>query len=966
MKKIVFCALTALALFAISSCSGYETVKGDPMKTRICTLDNGLKVYMTVNKDEPRLQTYIAVRAGGKNGPDESTGLAHYFEHLMFKGTTHFGTSDYEAEKPMLDEIESLFNLYRKTRDEAARKEIYHRIDSISYQASLIAIPNEYDKLMSAIGASGTNAWTSMDETVYTEDIPSNQIENWAKIQSDRFRNIVLRGFHTELETIYEEKNMSLTRDSRKLFEALDEGLFPNHPYGQRTVLGTQEHLKNPSITDVKNFHDQFYVPNNVAICVSGDFDPDNFMELIEKYFGDWEPNPSVPLIDVRPEEPITTPVVKEVYGLEYESVALGWRIPRAADIRNSDIAEVAGRVLMNGQAGLLDLDLIQKQAVLNCAAAAELMADHGEFLALVVPKQGQTLEEAKDLLLAEVAKLRAGQFDESLINAIVNNMRLEMMHGLERNSVRAGKFVSAFINGIDWKDAACDIDRLAKISKEDIVAWAGEYLADNNYVVVYKRQGEDLSQQKIAAPQITPIATNRDSQSDFLTEIISAPVKPISPEFLDFSEAMDEFVYADGVNALYKKNETNDIFSLEFVFNRGYQEEPALAHAVDYFSYLGTEEMSAEDIAKKMYSLACSYNVACDRHSTVFSLSGLSDNMEEALALFENLIYNAKGDEDVLANVKADELKARSDAKTSQSSCFSKLASYVSLGAGAVKASTLDNEAMLALTSDGLLSQIRNLFSQSHEIRYYGPASETALRRALAAVHPVLPNLKPIEKKFDERVTTPENTVVMAQYDSKQIYYLQYSNRGETFDAANAPGIEMYNEYFGGGMNAIVFQEMREARGLAYSASAVVGSPDNRDGCYVYNAFIATQNDKMQVAMEAFDDIINDMPVSEKAFEVAREGLLTRLRTQRVKGYAVLRQYARCRDLGLTEPVWRSVFESVQNMTMDDVKAAQEKWARDRNYTFAILGDIKDLDTDYLRTVGPVRIVSLEDIFGY
>ena len=231
----------------------YETVAGDPLNTRIYTLDNGLKVYMSVNKEAPRIQTYIAVKVGGKNDPAETTGLAHYFEHLMFKGTQQFGTSDYAAEKPMLDEIENLFEVYRKTADEAERAAIYRRIDSISYEASKIAIPNEYDKLMSAIGANGTNAFTSQDMTVYVEDIPSNQIDNWAKIQADRFKNPVIRGFHTELETIYEEKNMSLTQDSRKVWEAMDAALFPNHPYGTQTVLGTQEHLKNPSITNVRN-----------------------------------------------------------------------------------------------------------------------------------------------------------------------------------------------------------------------------------------------------------------------------------------------------------------------------------------------------------------------------------------------------------------------------------------------------------------------------------------------------------------------------------------------------------------------------------------------------------------------------------------------------------------------------------------------------------------------------------------
>ena len=278
-------------LFTMLACGGhkYETVKNDPQDTKIYTLDNGLKVYMSVNKETPRIQTYIAVKVGSKNDPSETTGLAHYFEHLMFKGTEQFGTTDYAAEKPMLDQIEALFEQYRSTENEAQRQAIYHKIDSISYEASKIAIPNEYDKLMSLIGAKGTNAWTSNDETVYQEDIPSNQIDNWARIQADRFRNNVIRGFHTELETIYEEKNMSLTQDNRKMLETLLATLYPNHPYGKQTTLGSQEHLKNPSITNVKNYHKTWYVPNNMAICVAGDFDPDYMVSMIEKYFGDME-----------------------------------------------------------------------------------------------------------------------------------------------------------------------------------------------------------------------------------------------------------------------------------------------------------------------------------------------------------------------------------------------------------------------------------------------------------------------------------------------------------------------------------------------------------------------------------------------------------------------------------------------------------------------------------------------------
>ena len=293
MKKICF-LLFYLFIFLPLVAREYVTVPGDMMQTRIYTLDNGLKVYLSVNNEKPRIQTYIAVRTGSKNDPAETTGLAHYLEHLMFKGTKQFGTNNAEAEAPLLAEIELRYEAYRRLTDPEARRQAYHEIDSVSQLAAKYFIPNEYDKLMAAIGAEGTNAYTSNDVTCYTEDIPSNEIENWAKIQSDRFQNMVIRGFHTELEAVYEEYNIGLSSDGRKLYATAYKMLWPNHPYGLQTTIGTQEHLKNPSITNIKNYFNKWYRPNNVAICMAGDLDPDKTIAIIEKYFSSWEPGADV------------------------------------------------------------------------------------------------------------------------------------------------------------------------------------------------------------------------------------------------------------------------------------------------------------------------------------------------------------------------------------------------------------------------------------------------------------------------------------------------------------------------------------------------------------------------------------------------------------------------------------------------------------------------------------------------
>lgn len=472
-KKFIGAAVLMALMTACGNGSKfkYETVPNDPMQTRIYTLDNGLKVYLTVNKETPRIQTYIAVRVGGKNDPAETTGLAHYFEHLMFKGTEKFGTTDFSKEKPMLDEIERLFEVYRKTTDEAERKAIYHQIDSVSYEASKIAIPNEYDKLMAAIGANGTNAYTSYDQTVYVEDIPSNEIDNWAKIQADRFQNATIRGFHTELETVYEEKNMSLTKDFRKVYETLLSALYPDYPYGTQTVLGSQDHLKNPSITNIKNYFKTWYVPNNMAICMSGDMNPDETIEIINKYFGEMKPNLNLPERPQPKESPIKEPVVKEVMGLDAESVALAWRIPTTVD--DDVISALISSILYNGQAGLLDVNLNQQQKVLGCFAGSLGLSDYYTYMISGQPKQGQTLDEVKDLMLDEVEKLRKGEFDEELLQATINNYKLYYMKQLESNESRADMLVSAFVDGDQWSDVVNFIDKMSKVNKQQVVDFA-------------------------------------------------------------------------------------------------------------------------------------------------------------------------------------------------------------------------------------------------------------------------------------------------------------------------------------------------------------------------------------------------------------------------------------------------------------------------------------------------------------
>jgi predicted Zn-dependent peptidase len=525
--------------------------------------------------------------------------------------------------------------------------------------------------------------------------------------------------------------------------------------------------------------------------------------------------------------------------------------------------------------------------------------------------------------------------------------------------------FVQSFINGTDWKDEVRAIERMQEITKEDIVEWAGRYLGANNYAAVYKRMGEDKDVIKVTAPKITPIKSNRDKMSTFLEEITSTEVKPIEPAFIDYTTALSQYE-VDGLNVLYVQNEVNEIAELSYRFHTGTQNDPALSLASDYLSYLGTPTRSAEEIAQEMYQLACSFQIYTGASATNIYVEGLSENMDAAMTIVEDLIYNAVPDEEILANLKADMFKERADAKLNQGLCFSALQNYIFLGKDFIKRTTLTDKEIEALTSEELLGKIRSLMECSHEVSYYGPATEDELSTLIRTNHRITEDLKPLEISYPVAVSTPTSKVYLAPYDAKQIYYLQYSNNEEKLDLASDAQIRLYNEYFGGGMNSIVFQEMREARGLAYSALGRLLEPEHKDDCYKYFAFIATQNDKMQTAIEAFDEIINDMPESETAFSIAKESLTTQYRTERITGRSILRSYKTDREMGINESRSKKIYENLSQLTLEDIKNTQKKWVEGRTYSYGILGDIESIDTKYLKTLGPVEILTLEDIFGY
>lgn len=965
MRKTLSLLLLLLCITAGAKDYNYRTVDGDLLKTRIYTLDNGLQIYLSVNKEKPRIHTYIAVRTGSKNDPAETTGLAHYLEHLMFKGTKQYGTSNPEKEAPYLDRIEQLYEEYRNITDPQLRRQKYHEIDSVSQIAAKYFIPNEYDKLMATIGAQATNAYTSLDVTCYTEDIPSNEVENWAKIQSDRFLNMVIRGFHTELEAVYEEYNIGLAQDSRKMFDALSAKLFPGHPYGTQTTIGTQAHLKNPSITNIKRYFDKWYRPNNVAICMAGDFNPDEVVAIIDKYFGKWEPGKDVeqPKFKAMPE--FTQPSDTTVLGKEAANVCLGWRFGRGATLQ-SDTLGVISNLLHNGTAGLIDLNLNQSMKVLGAWAGEETMMDGSVFIMAGTPNEGQKLTEVRDLLLGEVEKLKRGEFSEELLKAVINNMKLDFYTQIESNKNRAYMYVDAFIIGKPWEQVVGRMDRVSKITKQEIVDFCNRYFKQN-YTVIYKEEGEDPNITPVDKPAITEIPTNRDMSSKFVNDIKSSKVTPIQPHFVDFNRDITTVKTKKNLPLVYVQNTENGRFQMSYTFNIGDETDPRYSYAAQYLQLIGTDKMTAEDVKKKFYNLACDFNTGISYDEMSINLNGLDENMPKAVALLEDLIMNARADKDVWNMFVEQEAKQRADNKKNQQANDRALLNYCMYGEYNPTRNDISIDELRNTDPQAMLDMLKQLMKYEHTLLYYGPSSKESLIKVIDKNHKIGKKLMTVpEGKRYKYQATPQNEVYIAPYQAQNIYMTMYHNENRPWNENEVAVSSLFDEYFGGSMNSIVFQEMREARGLAYSAGASYRTPFRKGDPESFITYIITQNDKMMDCIKQFNVILDTIPQSETAFYIAKDALKKKLESRRVTKFNLIYKYLSNKRLGIDYDISERVYNGLDKLKMQDIVDYEKKLMANKPYRYIILGDENALNMDALNKIAPVKRISTETIFGY
>ena len=974
LKRNVFLGISAIATSLTGNAQDYQWkeaqsggytyryVTNDPTNARFYTLKNGLTVILSPTNKEPRVQCYVAVRAGSKTDPATNTGLAHYLEHLLFKGTDKYGSLDWAKEKVELDKIDALYEKYNKTKDPAQRKEIYKEIDRVSGIASKYAIANEYDKMMSAMGAQGTNAFTSFEQTVYTDDVPANALDKYIAVQAERFRNPVLRIFHTELEAVYEEKNRSLDNDGSLVLETLLANLFKKHNYGQQTTIGTVEHLKNPSLIEIRKYFNTYYVPNNMAVILSGDFNPDHAIAKIDKAFS-YMKEKSVPEYTFAPEDAITSPVIKEVVGPDAESVTIAFRLPSNQD-KDAALANLVGSILTNGKAGLIDLNLVKKQKLLKASAYSYLLVDHGLLYISASPSQGQSLEDVKKLVLNEIENLKKGNFDDDLIPSIVNNIKKHKIQQTESYGDRAYMLMDAFTGKLNWRDQVAYVNDLSKVTKKDIMDFANKYFG-NNYVAVLKHKGERTDIEKIEKPTITPVETNADKQSAFVKMINQMPSTPVAPVFLDYNKDLQRSKLGKA-EVYYVQNKENQLYRLNFRYKIGTLNDLKMGLAAQYIQFLGTDKKSAEQISKEFYKIASSFRVHTADEYTFVTIEGLQENFEAAVTLYENLIQNLKADDQALEALKARIQKYRSDVKANRNQIMQALTSYALYGPKNKYNHALSNAEIASTTSQELIDRLKKLNDVEQIVIYYGPATMGELTSKLSSLHKVPATFaKVAPAKVFKQVEQTKNQVLFTDYEMVQAE-TRWIRHTVPYNPAESTVIKVFNNYFGGSMGSLVFQTIRESKALAYSTYGMYRTPRKKDEKYYMLAYVGAQADKLKEAVSTMDDLLTTMPELPANLDLAKAQLKKDIQTERIGQDDIIYNYLNAKELGLTKDIRKEIYQNLDKITMNQVKAFHDKYLSKKPYTYVILASEKKLSKEELQKIGEFKKLTLEELFGY
>ena len=952
MKKLVLAISIVLIAF------GVKAQQGD-LKTKTFHLDNGLKVVMCEDHSQPEIYGAVYVHAGSKNDPADATGMAHYFEHIMFKGTDRIGTTNWEAEKVFLDSIDLMYDHLHETSDVAERQAIQRKINTLSQKSADYAIPNEVDVILTQMGGKKLNAGTSYDQTMYYNIFPSNQLSKWMDVYVERFRNPVFRLFQSELETVYEEKNMYGDNPVSAFQEYLFHEVFGEHPYG-RPVIGYTEHLKNPQTSKMREFYNTYYVANNMTLILVGDFDIEAAEPMVAEKFGTWRSG-KLPKELTYTLPKFNGPTVKEVKMTPVKMGALVF-----PGIKNSDAdmlpLTLACTVFANGETGLMD-KLMKDGDIMAAVLLPLSLEDYGANLVIYVPKLlGQSHENAENLIFGCIDQLKKGEFSDDLFEAVKMSMLTERLKDTESLGKLSSLFLELESTGQTYEEYLAETERLKTITKAEIVAIANKYFG-NDYLDIRSKMGFP-AKDKVDKPNWKPIeAKNTEAKSDFAKAIEAQQVLEVEPQVIKFGEDVVITDVNDSFKLFSAINPRNDIFDLKVNFNYGTSTDPDLGRAVQYLEMQGTQTQTPEEFAIELQKLGASISFYESENQFTVHMTGFEKDLNEIMALCSRKLQSPSNKENYIQTLVESEQTGYSTIRDDASTWASAVREYALYGERSTYLNQLPLKQWKKKSGEELLAEVAEALKYDGFVTYSGNTDPKLVTNMLKENQLVRSNAIKGQEKIRVEKKYAEPKVFIASNKKFRQSNIYFHVPGEKLSKQDEALSSVFSKYFGTDMYSIVFQEIREFRSLGYTAYSyytydyLQRKPGNLYG------FLGTQSDKTLDGMTAFKDLIVNMPVRMEKFNASKEALL-KARASDYVGFRSMPSYVQTwMKQGYDHDPRGEVTEIIRNTSFDDVQGFYNRMIKDRPVVIMMSGNEKKIDKKELGKFGEVTRLKYKQI---
>ncbi len=940
--------------------------QGNPLEVRQTVLSNGMEVWINEDHSQPIVFGAVVVKAGGKDSPD--TGLAHYLEHLLFKGTTELGTVDYAAEKVWLDSIAACYDRLSTTTAQEARLAIQKEINRLSIKAAEYAIPNEFDRLTAEFGGTGLNAATSYDYTYYFNTFSPQYMAQWAELNSHRMMQPVFRLFQGELETVYEEKNRSADNALQApMFEMIKE-FSGSNPYSY-PVIGSTENLKNPRLGEMMDFFNKYYVGCNMGLILSGDLDGASLQPLLERTFGRIR----------RGEKPEKAPVeapalsgrrdVKIKADIPLIKVSVfAFNGPKEADA-DAPALDLATQLLTNSfSSGLMDSLVTAHKVLMAGAMRVPLFNEMGIAGFAVIPSLPfGSLPKSEKMCWEQIEKIKRGEFSDAAVEALKFAASKQALGSLETIGDRSAQMVSAMSQGRSWDAYLRQVGSIRDITREDIIRVARKYF-NENYIRFEKVKG-NYEKDKVAKPDFDPIIPPHAAEtSAYAAKLESMPVEDRPARMLDFNNDIERVALNDHVSLYYKQNPVNDIFDLQIRIDKGSAEDPAIPHAAALIGTSGTDSLSIQQLSRAWQQLGTTFFTDSGNHSFSLNISGFDNRLDASLALLRHIIDHARADKKSFQEIKTGiTLEKQTFFKGGTSNLMSALQQRVFFGEESPLLTQMTVKELDKLGMEGLMRTFSGLMDCDYTIFYSGSLPKEAVTDALRSrLDLSRPGNKPARKDIRLRHYDEPTVFFYNLPGSRQAQIMTYQTSGAPASGKEQAMAELLGEYIGGGMFSLMFQEVREFRAMAYSASGAVSLPDpiqRGESALLYTS-LGTQADKSLAAMQLVDSLLNTMPLREKGLRAATRSLQASA-NNKFPSFRDLGKTVRNMEIrGYQEDPTRSVIENLGSITQEDLRRYYDQSFRTAARSYIIVGDKKNLPMDEIGKFGKIIEFTKEQVY--